>query len=137
MKTRASGWKVLALAVALGACASPRTAPADSVMPHSGGADLITRVEIDRGQWRNVYELVRNLRPRWIRARGVTHLPGQVGGVQVYVDGTRLGGVHLLKDLPTAAIQNVTWVDPISAAGRWGLNHGDGVIEVSYLASSH
>jgi hypothetical protein len=131
------GCKALALAMVLSACALPRTGPADSATPLSGGSDLITRADIDRGQWRNVYELVRNLRPRWIRTRGVTHLPGQAGGVQVYVDGTRLGGVDLLRDLPTAAIQNLTWVDPISAAGRWGPNHGDGVIEVSYRAVSH
>jgi hypothetical protein len=137
MNIRTGGLTALAMALALSACAVPRTGPAGSATPLSGGSDLITRADIDRGQWRNAYELVRNLRPRWIRTRGATHLPGQSGGVQVYVDGTRLGGVGLLRDLPTAAIQNVTWVDPISAAGRWGPNHGDGVIEVSYRSDSH
>jgi hypothetical protein len=54
----------------------------------------------------------------------------------VYVDGTGQGGVALLKDLPTAAIQHLAWVDPISAAGRWGLDHGDGVIALSYRPDS-
>jgi hypothetical protein len=26
-----------------------------------------------------------------------------------------------MMDLPTAAIHQVAWLDPISAAGRWGL----------------
>ncbi len=66
----------------------------------------------------------------------MTHLSGQTGGVQVYVGETRLGGVDLLKDLPTAAIHHVAWVDPVSAAARWGSGHGDGVIAVSYRPDS-
>lgn len=132
MKIDMRGWIALTLMAAVAACAPPRMGPADSATPASGGADLITRAEIDRGQWQDVYELVRNLRPRWIKSRGMTAMPGQAGGVQVYVDGTKLGGVHLLSELPTAAIQHLAWVDPVSAAGRWGSGHADGVIAVSY-----
>jgi hypothetical protein len=132
MNLQVRGWAALALVAALSACASPPTGLADSAVPSSGSPNRIMRAEIDRGQWQNVYEPVRNLRPRWIRTRGMTHLAGQSGGVQVYVDGTRLGGVDRLRDLPTAAIHHVAWVHPISAAGRWGLGHGDGVIAVSY-----
>jgi hypothetical protein len=126
------GWTALVLVAAVTACASSRTGPDDAAVPASGSPSLITRAEIDRAQWSDVYELVRNLRPRWVKARWATNLPGQTGGVQVYVDGTRLGGIHLLKDLPTAAIDHLEWVDPVSAAGRWGSGHADGVIAVSY-----
>jgi hypothetical protein len=94
-------------------------------------ADAITREEIDRGQWADAYDLVSTLRPRWVRGRGPDSFanPGQV---QVYVDGTRLGDVELLRSLPTVAIERVEWVDPVSSAARWGLDHAHGVILITY-----
>jgi hypothetical protein len=120
--------------VPLGACASGGPAGADAG-GDAGDARLITRAEIDRGQWKNTYDLVSSLRPRWVRARGIDSFedPGQV---QVYVDGTRLGDVVLLRTLPTTGIQRLEWVDPVNAAGRWGMDHGHGVISIIY-GSSH
>jgi hypothetical protein len=118
--------------LALAACiASPRgdEPPAD---PASGPSHLIVRSEIDRGQWSNTYDLVRNLRPRWVESRGVDTFLGEPGKVQVYVDGIRLGNVELLQNVPTAAIDRLEWVDPVSAAGRWGPSHAHGVINVYY-----
>ncbi len=98
----------------------------------AGGADRITRAEIDRGQWSDAFELVRTLRPRWVEPRGPDTILGEVGEVQVYIDGMRLGAVDLLRNVPTSAIHRLEWVDPITAAGRWGLGHNHGVIAVSY-----
>lgn len=127
-----NGWLLrlgaaLALVVA-GACAS---GPGDGAAPATPDQHLITREEIDRGQWSDVYDLVRSLRPSWVRSRGVDSFENP-GEVQVYVDGTRLGGVQLLRTLPTHAIERLEWIDPVSAAGRWGLNHGHGVIYITY-----
>lgn len=112
--------------IVLAACAS---APGSEL---AGGADRITRAEIDRGQWSDAYELVRTLRPRWVESRGMDTVLGEPGEVQVYVDGMRLGAVDLLRTVPTSAIQHLEWVDPVSAAGRWGLGHNHGVIAISY-----
>lgn len=122
----------LALALVAGSCVS---GPAAGGGDPSSNPDEITRDEIDRGQWSNAYELVRNLRPNWIRTRGPDSFenPGQV---QVYVDGTRLGEVDLLRTLPTHAMDRLQWIDPVSAAGRWGLNHGHGVIYITYRRAS-
>jgi hypothetical protein len=94
--------------------------------------EVLTRAEINRAQWRDAYELVRNLRPRWVRARMGDDLRAARAEVQVYVDGTRLGGVSLLRGIPTSGIDHMRWVDPISAAGRWGSGHELGVIAISY-----
>lgn len=101
------------------------------VAPASGDVNLITRAEIDRGQWGDIYELVRNLRPRWVEPRGTDSVlnPGEV---QVYIDGVRLGGVDRLKAMPTSGIDHLEWVDGVTASGRWGFNHAHGVIAVSY-----
>jgi hypothetical protein len=117
----------------LAACASSPPGSVSAAAPKRGGLDLITRAEMDRGQWVNAYELVRNLRPRWIGTRGVDTVLGRAGEVQVYVDGVRLGGVDLLRNVPTSAINRMEWIDPISAAGRWGFAHNHGVIAVYYL----
>lgn len=132
MNRRLGRLGLLASVVLTGACVSR---PAGEVPGRpTGTSDVITRAEIERGQWSNVYDLVSNLRPRWVRSRGPDSLenPGQV---QVYVDGTRLGDVQLLRTLPTHAIERLEWIDPVSAAGRWGLDHAHGVIFITYSRS--
>lgn len=119
---------VVSTVVVAGACASGH---GDSPARAAGDPDRIAREEIDRGQWRDVYDLVRSLRPAWLRTRGDDSFESP-GEVQVYVDGTRLGGVQLLRTLPTHAIDHLEWIDPVSAAGRWGLNHAHGVIYITY-----
>lgn len=119
----------LAATLAAGSCvAGPGGAETDRA---AGGSGPITREEIDRGQWRDAYELVRSLRPSWLWDRGPDSFenPGQI---QVYVDGTRLGEVRLLRTLSTQGIERVEWIDAVSAAGRWGLNHAHGVIYITY-----
>jgi hypothetical protein len=124
------------LVVAVSACASSSPAPGSGAVPAGGAAHLITQAEIERGQWSSVYELVRNLRPRWIRTRGPDSLIGTAGTVQVYIDGMRLGAVDLLRDVPTAAIRRMEWVDPVSAGGRFGPGHAHGVIAISYRSGN-
>ena len=128
MKTTASPRPLVATLVLLAACAS---SPSEGSAPGPEDHDVITRAEIDRSQWTNTYDLVSNLRPQWVRTRGIdsVHNPGEV---QVYIDGTRLGGVELLRGLSTSAIDRLEWVGPVEAAGRWGLNHGHGVIAIYY-----
>lgn len=118
-----------AIVVLAGACVSGHAGEDPDRAP--GTSDVITRAEIERGQWSNAYDLVRTLRPRWVQSRGPDSLedPGQV---QVYVDGTRLGDVQLLRTLPTHAMARLEWIDPVSAAGRWGLDHAHGVIYITY-----
>ncbi|NIP80490.1 MAG: hypothetical protein GWM90_15230 [Gemmatimonadetes bacterium] len=133
MNRRLGRLGLLASVVLTGSCVS---GPAGDGAGRAGGsADVITRAEIERGQWSNVYDLVSTLRPRWVRSRGPDSLenPGQV---QVYVDGTRLGDVQLLRTLPTHAIERLEWIDPVSAAGRWGLDHAHGVIFITYGRAS-
>lgn len=122
----------LAAALAVTGCTSTRTQADADASPASGSLDVITRPEINRAQWGDTYELVWNLRPRWVRIRAGDHLRAARAEVQVYVDGTRLGGVTLLRGMPTSGIHRMQWVDPISAAGRWGSGHENGVIAISY-----
>ena len=115
------------IASSIAACASGGSAarPADS------RADLITAEEIRRGQWPSVYEMIKNLRPRWLQSRGPDTILGTPGEVQAHLDDARLGGVGALRDIPVSGIEYVQFIDPTTSAARWGLNHGHGTVYVS------
>ena len=94
-------------------------------------ADVITREEIQSGHWQNAYELIQSLRPRWLRNHGPDSILGQTPDVQVHVDENRLGGINTLRGISTADIVSIRFVDPVSAAARWGGDHANGAIIIS------
>jgi hypothetical protein len=128
--TRANrGLLILALLLAGGACSSNRSAGDRSV---STRANLITFEEIQqRGPFSNLYDMVRNLRPRWVQAQGPDTFMGAQGEVQVHMDGNRLGSVDALKRMSPSGVTRVEWVAPIDAAARFGLDHSHGAILIS------
>lgn len=125
---RSSQWFGILVLALLAACAS-------------GGAgnqridrNLLTREQILETHRQNAYEVVENLRSNWLRTRGPTSLTQEDAVVQVYLDDNRLGGVETLRAINTTLIQYIRWYDGIAATGRWGLDHGAGVIYVSTRA---
>jgi hypothetical protein len=123
---RSLRWLVmLALASIVTACASAG----------NGGArvdrNLLTRDQILETNRQNAFEVVESLRSNWLRTRGPTSLNSRDAQVQVYIDDNRLGGVETLRTINTAMVQYIRWYDGIAATGRWGLDHGAGVIFIS------
>jgi hypothetical protein len=84
-----------------------------------------------RSQWTNVYDLVSNLRPRWLQTRGPDTIMGTPTEVQVHFDDSRLGGIESLRTLPVAGVVSIQFLDANAATARWGLNHGQGAILLS------
>lgn len=91
---------------------------------------VLTQADLRESGFTTVYQAVESLRPNWLRRRGPDSFlaPGQV---QVYRDGIRVGGIEQLRAMETLGIAYVEYIDGIAAAGRWGLDHGYGVIFVS------
>ena len=91
---------------------------------------LITRQQLDENHFLTVYDAVEALHQNWLQTRGVDSFstPSQV---QVYLDNTRLGGVDQLHNIATTTVTWIRHFDGIAATGRWGLDHGAGVIYVS------
>lgn len=116
---------VLVLTAAAAACASAG----------SGGPrvdrNVLTYEQIQATNKQNVFDVVETLRSNWLRPRGRTSLQGQDAVVQVYLDDTRLGGVENMRAISVTPVQYIRWYDGIAATGRWGLDHGAGVIYVS------
>ena len=128
--TRATrGMLILTTLLLGGACNSTRSPGESSV---SNRANLIAFEEIQqRGPFSNLYDMVRNLRPRWVQAQGPDTFMGGQGEVQVHMDGNRLGSVESLKRMSPSGVTRIEWVAPIDAAARFGLDNGHGAILIS------
>jgi len=133
---RATRW-ILGGAMLFTAAACGGRAPAttdSSPRAARSSSDRITHDEIVRGHWANAYDLIENLRPRWLRAHGPDTILGDPVVVQVHLDDNRLGGVDNLRNIPVGDIESIEWFDPVTAAGRWGADHGNGTIVVTSRA---
>lgn len=129
MRAFQSRLPILVLSLVLTACS---TAGERTTRAPGSSRDVLTQEQLRAGGYTNALEAVRSLRSNWLTTRGPDSFssPGQV---QVYLDNTRLGGVDQLQAINTAQIGYIRYYDGIAASGRWGLDHGHGVIFVSSL----
>ena len=79
----------------------------------------------------NVYDLIAQLRYRWLQRRGTDSINMRTGDVMVRMDDNELGTVQTLRNLPTIGISSIYFVDGVSAAGRWGLGYAHGAVVIS------
>src|SRR5688572_28737327 len=75
-----------AIAASLAGCASRGESGSRRSNP-----DLITADEITWGHWSDVHSAIRALRPRWLLNRGPDTILGEMGDVQVVLDGVPIG----------------------------------------------
>lgn len=97
--------------------------------PDADDPNLITLEEIQATNRTNAYEIVRTLRPRWLVLKGPTSFRAE-NPIQIYIDGTRVGGPSALETVPKIAIEEIRYYTPTAAQSRWGLNHTNGAIAV-------
>jgi len=121
----------LALSGSLSACAHGSSG---SAQPSQ--ANVITRAEMEQNQYASLYEVVQALRGRWLITRGPTTLLGKPTEVQVMVDDLRLGGVNTLRSLTRDNVVTIAFIDPVTAAQRWGGAHAQGTIVVTTRADA-
>jgi hypothetical protein len=125
---------LLTLALLLGgaACGAATSAGTGAETRPRSRSTQITVEEIrQRGQYSNLYDVVQVLRPRWLRSQGPDTMLGQQGRVQVHMDGNRLGGVAVLRNISPSGVTSLQWIPPIDAAGRFGFDHSHGAIIIS------
>jgi hypothetical protein len=119
---------LLSSALALGsACSQPRSG---TTAPRSS-SDVITAQDIRATSFTNVYDVIAQLRFRWLQARGTDTVNLQPGNVMVRLDDNELGTVQALRNLSPSGITSIHFVDPVSAGGRWGLGYAHGAIVIS------
>jgi hypothetical protein len=117
---------VAALLSAALSCASSGTPERARAQDH----DLITIDQIRDHRFPSAYDAVEALHSNWLLTRGTDSFrtPSEV---VVYQDGTKLGGVAVLKDIVPGSIEYIRHYDGVSATARWGVGHSQGVIFVS------
>lgn len=91
---------------------------------------VLTREEITRGQYRDLYDAVSGLRRNWLQTRGADSF-NNPSVVRVYLDNVMLGGTESLRNIVPASVVFLKFYDGIAATTRWGTDHGAGVIFVS------
>jgi hypothetical protein len=120
-----------ALLAAATGCASSSGGRSGVEQASRSKSDVITEEEIGGAHWQSVYELVQTLRPRWLSTHGPDSILGQTAPVQVHLDDNRLGGVESLRNIAVSGITSLRFVDPVTAAGRWGGDHANGAIIIT------
>ena len=102
----------------------------------------ITEEEVRGSSAQNVYDLVRTLRPQWLRTRGnktmsterASGADGQdyaqiaTPEIIVYMDGIRFGKDADLRTLSASEIASLQFLDASSATQRFGTGHPHGAI---------
>lgn len=92
---------------------------------------------------RNAYILIEALHSNWMRERGVRPQParavavgarsvaGENGGIQVYLDGHRMGGTEVLRGIPSGTVYSIRRINGVQAQARFGVGHSEGAILVA------
>jgi hypothetical protein len=120
---------VCALAAVLAACGG--NPPGHTPPVVRGGARLINESEVQVSTAATAYDLIQQLRPRWlVVASGPTTL-GREPEIMVYVNEMKMGGLQNLYDIDVNAIRRVAFMDANEATARFGINHSHGAIMVS------
>lgn len=136
----------------------PRLHAQDSVKVERPSGDLITREQIEGVKSSNLLDVIEALHSNWLRERMPTprdrattrldtsgksqqyvaenngagrSMPGENGGIQVYIDGTRVGGLAELKNIRPGDVYSVRRINGVDAQARFGIGHGAGVLFVS------
>jgi hypothetical protein len=129
--TRVTRGLLTAAILIIGAACGPAAGPGIPASPRSQ-TSVVTFEEIQqRGQYSNLYVLLQDLRPRWLRAQGPDSFMGSGGAVQVVMDGNRMGSVDALKSLSPSGVTSIRFVAPIEAAAQYGLDYSHGAVVIS------
>jgi hypothetical protein len=133
--------RMIVLTVAAAALTATACASTGEPRSGSGGTNVISAEEIAGTTATNAYELIQNLRPRWLHDRGQQTLgtvqregmDGPVAvmattGIVVYLDGTRMGAVSTLREIPTRDLRSARRLSSGEATQRFGGGHPHGAI---------
>lgn len=111
------------------ACA---VAGASSSRPFSTSRrDVLSAAEIVASRVTDAYQAVTQLRPEFLRRRGVEIVPRFSGSVTVYLDDLPQGGLESLRYIPLDRVRLIRYMTPSDADIRWGGSHPAGAILVT------
>ena len=81
---------------------------------------------------RSAYDLIRQLRPEYLRSRGMTSLRATVPSTAtVYLDGVKYGDLNSLKLISADQLTRVEYLNGSEATTRYGTDHVGGAILIT------
>lgn len=83
--------------------------------------------EINEDKGANAYDLIKNLRPQWLRPSGTNFISDPV----VYVDGAREGDLYVLSTIARQHIAQLQFFNSAEAFIRFGPDNSAGAILVT------
>lgn len=114
------------LLCSMGSCASSGSGSRAS----SSNDAIITTEEIDNSHQPTLYDVVRALRPNWLRNAPTAVRSDVDGGISVYLDSQRAGGIDVLRQLPSTSASSLRFYSASEAQSRFGLGNLHGVIQI-------
>jgi hypothetical protein len=121
--------RAVLLVVALIAVLQLQACASSAQIPPQHDRTRISLEEIDELAERTpASQIVRRLRPAWLRGRGQTRLRGAEPSVVVYVNNQRVGGAEALERFTSWEIRELNYLDAVAATQRFGTGHGAGAI---------
>ena len=120
---------LLAAAVLLSADCTPPAKTAAAAARQD--RNLLTAENLREFRGRNLYEVIRQVRPHWLTTRGPVSLrnPG-AAEIIVYRDSQKLGGLSYLNEISVETVVSAHFLTGPEATTRYGLDHPHGAIVV-------
>ena len=116
----------------LAACAGSGAGDPEVATPESGSRDVIVQDELAANSELSAFEVVRRLRPAWLRYRGQSVLSGpEREGLRVYLDGSFYGDADALGQLQARNLEEIRFLDSRQATLRFGTGHTVGAILIT------
>lgn len=137
---------VMLVALSAGCAHSSSRVPRQRGFDRGGSASTITRPQIDSLMmlYANAYDLIHIARPNMLVSRDVRlPLPIREGaqadpsGVKVFLDDVYIGGIEMLRRVPSRSIILVQHLSPSDATTRYGSGMVAGVIAITTGAARY
>jgi hypothetical protein len=123
---------VLTLLALAGACAShgaPGPEPVSANAAATRQSEVITQAELDEAASEgNALDVIRRLRPYYLRARGATSFALPSGNVTLSIDGGPLLPIDNLARLRPRELAEIRYLSPADATQRFGTAAGTGPV---------
>ena len=119
---------LISLPLALG-CASAGGGQTGQASPQHD-PNVITAAELATTSVSNLFDAIRQLRPRWLDRLGPTTLQQAEYNIMVYTDRIQFGSVDMLRQIPVSMPASVRYYSASEAQGEFGVGNLQGAIQI-------
>lgn len=116
-------WVAVLIAAVVPAVSCAPPPQTDALRSSTSTGNVVTAEELDTLDSHDLLEVLRRLRPRWVRVHGSFT-------AKVYLNGSFGGGLDFLRDIPIESVVEMRFYETAEAYIRFGRSDDSGVIDV-------